>query len=355
MKKRVLITGGCGFVGSGLALGFKTKYPEYEIVALDNLKRRGSELNIPRLKSAGIQFVHGDIRNKEDLNAVPKVDLLIDAAAEPSVMAGINGSPDYLIHSNLNGTINCLDLAREHGSDFLFLSTSRVYPIADIEKIDTYETEDRFEIAAQQQIQGMSEKGISEKFPLENSRSLYGATKLAAELFVKEYGETYGIKTIVNRCGVLTGPWQMGKLDQGVIVLWVARHFWKSDLNYIGYGGEGKQVRDLLHINDLFELVDHQSNNFEKLNGQTFNVGGSREVSLSLKELTQLCEEVTGNHINIHKIVENRPADIKLYITDNSKVTAATGWVPKTNPRQIVQDIYDWIKNNEDALKNILN
>lgn len=355
MKKKILITGGCGFVGSSLALAFKGKYPDCEIFAFDNLKRRGSELNILRLKEAGIEFIHGDLRNKEDLEIPGKIDLIIDAAAEPSVLAGLNNSSDYLIHSNLNGTINCLGLAKKTGADFLFISTSRVYPIADIEEIAYYETDSRFEISDKQNINGVSLNGISESFPIEKSRSLYGATKLSSELFVKEYGALFGIRTIINRCGVLTGPWQMGKVDQGVIVLWAARHFWKGRLGYFGYGGEGKQVRDILHIQDYFELVDYQVNHIDTLNGETFNVGGGREISVSLKELTKLCEDISGNKIEIEKISENRQADIRIYISDNTKVTQATGWRPKTSAEKIIEDIYLWVREHQLEIKHILN
>ncbi len=355
MNKRILITGGCGFVGSGLALAFKNKYPAYDIVALDNLKRRGSELNIIRLKDAGINFMHGDLRNKEDLESIDKIDLIIEAAAEPSVLAGINSSADYLLNTNLNGTINCLGLAAKHKSDFIFLSTSRVYPIKDIESIAFVEKETRFDITNSQSLPGISAKGLAENFPIENARSLYGATKLASELLIKEYNELFGIKTVVNRCGVITGPWQMGKVDQGVIVLWVAKHFWKGKLGYFGYGGEGKQVRDILHIHDLFRLIDYQAHNMEAMNGQTFNAGGGIEICVSLQELTSLCERVTGNKIEITKVPENRAADIRIYITDNTKITANTGWKPEIGPEEIVKDIYHWITENEKELKQILN
>lgn len=355
MSKHILITGGCGFVGSSLCIEFKNKYPDYHIFALDNLKRRGSELNIKRLKELGIHFVQGDIRNKEDLEFKEKFDTIIDAAAEPSVLAGLSGSTDYLINTNFNGTVNCLNLALKNKSDFIFLSTSRIYPIGSIENIKFEEKDTRFQISGSQSFQGISTKGLSESFPIEGSRSLYGSTKLASELFVKEYQELMGIRAVINRCGVLTGPWQMGKVDQGVIVLWVARHFWKGKLGYFGYGGKGKQVRDILHIKDLFRLLDYQLHNMNKVNGETFNVGGGQEISISLKELTALCEEVTGNKIQIEEVPETRTADIRIYITDNAKVTAATGWTPAITPKEIISDIYNWIKANETELKGILN
>ncbi len=352
--KSILITGGAGFVGSSMALQLKAKYPTYEIYVLDNLKRRGSELNIPRLKAANIHFVHGDIRNKEDFDGLPKIDLILEASAEPSVLAGIDSTPDYLINTNLSGTINCLNFATKNKSDFIFLSTSRIYPIETIESINFTESTTRFEIAEQQTIKGFSKNGISEDFPLDNYRSLYGTTKLASELFIQEYKQFFGLKTVINRCGVLTGPWQMGKIDQGVVVLWIAKHFWNQPLSYIGYGGTGKQVRDMLHTDDLFRLIDWQMHHLDEINGEIFNVGGGTEISLSLNEMTTLCEEITGNKIPIKQVPENRTADIRIYITDNSKVTSKTGWKPQISPKQIFSEIYEWIKENEQQLASIL-
>lgn len=352
--KQILITGGAGFVGSAMALSLKKKYPNYQIFILDNLKRRGSELNLPRLKEAGIVFIHGDIRNKEDFDELPKIDCIIEASAEPSVLAGIDSTPDYLINTNLNGTINCLNFAVKNKSDFVFLSTSRIYPIETIEAATFFETATRFELSENQTIHGLSANGISEQLPLDKYRSLYGTTKLASELFIQEYKQFFGLKTVINRCGVLTGPWQMGKIDQGVMVLWVAKHFWKQQLGYFGYGGKGKQVRDILHVNDLFRLVDWQIHNMDAVNGAVYNTGGGREISVSLCELTALCEDITGNKIPIKEVPENRAADIRIYITDNSKVTQETGWKPNISVKQIVQEIYDWIKSNEHILKPIL-
>jgi CDP-paratose 2-epimerase len=355
LDKRILITGGCGFVGSNLAILIRKKYPDYKILSIDNLKRRGSELNLKRLKEHGIEFIHGDLRNKEDIEQIKEIDTIIEAAAEPSVLAGINSSLDYLIGSNFNGAINCLSLALKNKANFIYLSTSRVYPINMIDAIRYTETENRFVISDKQNFKGISTKGISEEFPLEGARSFYGATKLATELFINEYNDLYGLKTVINRCGVLTGPWQMGKVDQGVVVLWLAKHYWKDKLSYFGFGGEGKQVRDILHINDLFRLIDYQIHNMDKVNGETYNVGGGNKLSISLKELTDICEDITGNKIDIGKIKENRAADIRIYVTDNSKIYNTTGWEPTFKTREIITDIFNWLKNNESSLKTILN
>ncbi|MGA1840746.1 MAG: NAD-dependent epimerase/dehydratase family protein [bacterium] len=349
-----LITGGAGFVGSSLALIIKQKYPDSRIIAIDNLKRRGSELNIPRLKEKGIEFIHGDIRNKEDLEEIGKVHTIIECAAEPSVLSGYASSPDYLVNTNLMGTYNCLEFARKHKAVFIILSTSRVYPFKTINSLNFYETNDRFELDHHQTVNGCSETGFTEDFPLDGPRSLYGATKLASELLIQEYMDMYNLKAVINRCGVICGPWQFGKIDQGVIVLWIAKHFWKQELSYIGFGGTGKQVRDILHIKDLFRLIDYEIQNIDKVNGEIFNVGGGREISVSLKELTELCREQTGKTITINKISKNRPADVRIYLTDNAKVTKMTGWAPTIGVSDIICEITEWIKNNEQQLEGIL-
>jgi CDP-paratose 2-epimerase len=343
MSKRVLITGGAGFVGSALGLGLAQRYPDWQITALDNLKRRGSELNLPRLKQAGIQFIHGDVRNTEDLDPVDlKPDLILECSAEPSVLAGY-ASPGYVLQTNLVGTVNCLELARQTQADFIFLSTSRVYPIAYLNALEFAETETRFQLLEQQLLPGVSSQGISEEFPLNGARSLYGATKLASELLVAEYADAYGLRTVINRCGVLTGPWQMGKVDQGVFALWMAFHYFQRSLKYIGYGGTGKQVRDFLHVSDLLDLIDIQIHRLEELRGQTFNVGGGANNTLSLYETTQLCQEITGQQIPITPVSDTRAGDVPIFITDSSKVMSATGWQPQKDAKTTLTEIYEWI------------
>ena len=351
---KILITGGAGFVGASLALSLKQQYPEYEIITLDNLKRRGSELSLSRLKAAGITFLHGDIRSKEDFDALPAVDTVIEASAEPSVLAGLDGTPDYLINTNLFGTVNCLNYALKHKAAFIFLSTSRVYPIKTLETLNFAEADTRFVLTDDQPVPGASSRGIAEDFPLTGARSLYGTTKLASELLIQEYNEFYGLRTVINRCGVITGPWQMGKVDQGVMVLWIAKHFFEQQLAYIGYGGTGKQTRDMLHIADLYRLVDWQLHNVDAVNGEILNAGGGIQSSASLQELTVVCQEITGKTIPIREVTENRTADIRLYITDNTKVTALTGWQPQLGIRDIVTDIHEWLTENRTALEPIL-
>lgn len=350
----ILITGGAGFVGSNIALGLKQHYASAHVVALDNLKRRGSELNLERLKSGGVEFVHGDIRQSADLEEVGGIDLLIECSAEPSVLAGYDSSPRYVIDTNLGGTINCLELARKHSAGVIFLSSSRVYPIKTLNTLELVENETRLELAPKQSIAGVSAQGISEQCSLTGARSMYGASKLCSELILQEYVEMYDMPGLINRCGVLTGPWQMGKVDQGVVVLWAARHLYGGALSYIGYGGEGKQVRDILHVNDLLNLLIYQIDNLDSVSGELFNVGGGRDISISLQELTTLCEKHTGNSIEIDSVGETRDADIPLYITDNAYATESTGWRPQISSDKIVEEIVEWLREHEFVLRPIL-
>jgi CDP-paratose 2-epimerase len=350
----ILVTGGAGFVGAHLAVELAARRPEHEIVALDNLYRRGSELNLPRLRTAGVRFVHGDVRELEDLLAVGSVDALIECSAEPSVMAGVDGSPAVLVGTNLLGAYHCLELARRCGAQLIFLSTSRVYPVAALCALRLVEGETRLEIAAGQDVPGAGPNGIAEGFPLEGARTLYGATKLAAEHLITEYAETYGLRAVVDRCGVIAGPWQMGKVDQGVFTYWMLAHVLDRPLRYIGFGGSGKQVRDLLHVLDLVDLVDEQLADPDVWSGRTVNVGGGRAVSLSLLETTALCAEITGRTVAVERSSEQRPGDIPAYISDCARLAGMTPWRPRRGPREILVDTFDWIRSNEDVVRRTL-
>jgi CDP-paratose 2-epimerase len=352
---RVLITGGAGFVGSNLAVSLASRHPEWEIVVLDNLYRRGSELNLPRLQEARIEFVRGDVREPEDLARVARVDALIECSAEPSVMSGVDGDTGYLVHTNLTGAYNCLELARRDGAFVVFLSTSRVYPVEPQVELRLEEAETRFEIAAEQAVPGVSPAGIAEGFPLEGARTLYGATKLAAELLIEEYRSGLEVPAVIDRCGVIAGPWQMGKVDQGVFTHWMLAHHFGNPLSYIGFGGKGKQVRDLLHIEDLVELVERQLLAPAEWDGRTVNVGGGRECSLSLLETTAICRELTGNEVPIEPVEQTRAGDVPIYLSDCTKIFGLDEWRPRRSAEQVLADIHQWIAADPERIARALN
>ena len=350
---RVLITGGAGFVGANLAVGLRRRHSDWDVVALDNLMRRGSELNLPRLREAGVEFVHGDVREPADLAAAGGFDAMIEGSAEPSVLAGF-ADASYSVQTNLLGAFNCLQRAREEQAFVVFLSTSRVYPVAPQLELALEETETRFELAADQPVAGAGPAGISENFPMAGSRTLYGATKLSAEHLIEEYADAFGLRAVTNRCGVIAGPWQMGKVDQGVFSWWLLSHRFGRPLSYIGYGGSGKQVRDLLHVEDLVDLVDEQLCNPQRWSGVIANVGGGREGSLSLLETTELCRELTGNEVPIGVEPENRPGDVPVYLSDCGHLHSLTSWRPRRGPRDVLADLLDWSADHEDELRAAL-
>ena len=351
---RVLVTGGAGFIGANLAIGLATDHPGWEVSALDNLRRRGAELNLPRLRAAGVSFVHGDVRVLDDLLSAGELDALVECSAEPSALAGADGNPDYVVQSNLLGAFNCLELARRRNAFVIFLSTSRVYPVAALSSLALQERDSRFELTPEQPLAGVSSAGITEQFPLAGARTLYVATKLSAELLIEEYRATYGLRAAVNRCGVVAGPWQMGKVDQGVFTYWMLAHCLPRPLQYIGFGGTGKQVRDLLHVADLTELIDGQLSDPGHWDGVVANVGGGPEFSLSLRETTELCAEIAGNRIEIGGVAQTRPGDVPIYVSDCSKLFELTDWRPHRGPREVLTDIHDWIRGNETTLRHSL-
>jgi CDP-paratose 2-epimerase len=351
---RVLVTGGAGFVGASLALALARRHPDWEVIALDNLKRRGSELNLPRLRAAGVRFVHGDVREPGDLDALPSCQAVVECSAEPSALAGRDGSTAYAVRSNLLGAWHCLELARRQRAQFVFLSTSRVYPVAALSALAFEETATRFELLPEQRLAGASSAGIAEDFPLDGARTLYGATKLAAELLTAEYRDAYGLCAVVNRCGVIAGPWQMGKVDQGVFTHWMLAHLLGGRLAYIGFGGTGRQVRDLLHVEDLVDLVERQLLAPHVWDGVTANVGGGRACSLSLAETTALCREIAGREVPVVAAGEDRPGDVPLYVSDCTRLFGLTDWRPLRGAREVLEDIAAWIRANAEDVRMAL-
>lgn len=310
---------------------------------------------LPRLHAGGVKFIHGDIRNAEDFGGLPPVNLIIECSAEPSAQAGYDGNPRYLINTNLIGTINCLDFARARGSAMIFLSTSRVYSMIALNMLPLRRQADRLVLPAGESGVGWSERGgIAEDFPTSAPRSLYGTSKLASELLIAEYHAAYGLKTIVNRCGVLTGPWQMAKPDQGFFVLWAARHLYGGALGYTGFGGQGHQVRDVLHVADLFALLSRQIDDFDRHSGQTYNVGGGTGLSVSLAELTAICRARTGVRLTLGSDPATRPSDIPYFVTDAARVRQATGWSPRYALAAILDEVLDWLARYRAELEPVL-
>jgi len=343
--KHILVTGGAGFVGSNIALALKEQHENLQVTVIDNLLRRGSELNLPRLKNQGVRFIHGDVRLPQDLETAGKIDFLIECSAEPSVLAGADGNPGYVIQTNLQGAINCAEFCRRHNAGLLFLSTSRVYSIEALTQCNISESETRFTLHKEQQLGGMSTKGVSEDFTTQGFKSFYGASKYAAEVILEEYRQLFDWPVIINRCGLIAGPGQFGKADQGIIPFWLKAHMNGDKLKYIGFKGSGKQVRDAIHIKDLVRLVLQQIHNPETFNKGVINVGGGVDSSFSLLELTKMCVDISGKSIDIDSEEQQRYADIPVYITDNSKLEKLASWKLQFGIEDILNDVYNWLQD----------
>lgn len=332
---RILITGICGFVGSTLADALASKY---EIIGIDNLCRRGSEKNVDVLKKTGVHVVIGDVKNQNDLASLPKVDWVIDAAANPSVLAGADGKTTSraLVEDNLEGTLEILEYCKTWNAGLILLSTSRVYSLHSLMSLPLQKKDQRFVLNAGESFLGLSDRGICEQFPTEPPLSLYGSSKLASEVMALEYGSTFDFPVYVNRCGVLAGAGQFGKGDQGIFSFWIHSYARKKPLQYFGFGGY--QTRDCLHPRDLVLLLEKQMQNSDTDLPRVVNVGGGARNSASLLELSDWCEKEFGKH-EIKIDSEKRKFDVPWLILDSSLAEATWGWSVQTSLESIFEEI----------------
>ena len=339
---KILVTGGCGFVGANICLHLKKI--NHNIFSLDNLSRKGSSFNLKVLKKNNIKNFNIDISNYNKIKKLTKFDLIIDCCAEAAVEVSKN-EIDRVINTNFIGTLNVLKKIKKDKSKIIFISSSRVNSIEEINNIVKKKfLKNKLKIT----------KKIDENFSTLKPKSIYGLTKFASEMLIEEFSYAFKIKYIINRCGVIAGPLQFGKVDQGFVSLWIWNHIIKKRLKYIGYGGNGHQIRDILHIYDLCDLIELQIKSFNKNNNALFTVGGSKNSYTSLIELTKKCEKITKNKIKFSKQSKSSIYDIPYFITDNSKIQRTYNWKPKRNMKQIIKDTYNWLIVNKKQLKRYL-
>src|ERR1700693_3319924 len=259
--------------------------------------RPGSESNRGRLQKLGVKFFHGDIRAASDFEPLPVVDWVIDAAANPSVLAGVKGdfSSRQLFEHNLASALNVLEYSKAHKAGLLLLSTSRVYSIPALVSLplrvngNAFQLDDAAALPA-----GVSVNGVGVEFSTRAPISLYGSTKLASEAVALEYGGAFGFPVWINRCGVLAGAGQFGTPDQGIFSYWINAHLRRRPLRYIGFDGTGRQVRDVFHPRDLALLVDTQMNANHAAGQRIFTVGGGPNNAMSLAPLNTWCDARFG-------------------------------------------------------------
>ena len=335
---KIIVTGGCGFVGSNICAFLKNL--SFKVVSVDNLSKTYSKLNLKRLNNLNIKNHNIDISNKDKfLKLSFKSDIIIDCCADPAVESSRKDISKN-ISNNLITTYSVLEKAKKDNSKLIFLSTSRIYPIKDSYK--------KFNIFYKKNKKDL----FDERSNIIGPKTIYGFSKLASEMLIKEYNYAFKIDYLINRCGLITGPWQFGKVEQGLVSLWLWKHLNKdNNLYYKGYKGLGNQIRDVLFINDLCELIKLQIKNFKKIKNQTFCVGGGIKNSANLNELTRICEDTTKNKLKIKRDLRTSIYDIPFYITSLKKVKKYYNWMPETNLRSGFYILLEWMKKNYTLIK----
>lgn len=351
---KLLITGICGFVGSTLARYLLNAKSGLTIYGLDNLIRQGSELNRGELLKLGIKLFHGDVRIQSDFDTLPDVDWLIDAAANPSVLAGVDGktSSRQLIEHNLCGTVNMLEYCKRYQAGFILISTSRVYSIKPLSEMDVEVSGKSYRLKENASLpQGLTPLGVNEQFSTTPPLSLYGSAKFASEILALEYGKMFNFPVWINRCGVLAGAGQFGRPDQGIFAFWINAYLRRSPLKYIGFGGHGYQVRDVLHPRDLTPLLLNQMANTSSQDvPHIINLGGGITNAMSLAEISEWCADRFGWH-EILSDLHPRQFDIPWMVMDYSMARQIWDWQPQTPLQQILTEIAEHAEKNPDWLQ----
>jgi CDP-paratose 2-epimerase len=350
---KVLITGVCGFVGSCVAHALLDRDASLSLIGLDNFIRPGSDTNRLSLKARSVKLFHGDIRSPSDFEIIPAVDWVIDAAANPSVLAGVDGqtSSRQLIEHNLAGTINMLEYCKRVRAGFILVSTSRVYSIPPLRAVPVEVVRrayrPRFDGLS---VAGLSPEGISEVFSTAPPASLYGTTKFASENLALEYADAFNFPVWVNRCGVLAGAGQFGRADQGIFAFWINSYLRKRPLNYIGFNGLGYQVRDCFHPRDLAAMLWKQMSDAKSGANRVQNLSGGIESATSLAQLTDWCASRFGPH-EVMSDTRPRPFDLPWMILDSTRAKNVWGWTPSMKVAEILEEIACHAEQHPDWLE----
>ncbi len=336
---KILINGGCGFLGSNLAsYGIKNAY---DITVFDNLSRRGSSKNLEWLKTLGnFTFVHGDTRNKNDVETLVKnnhFDAVFHLAGQVAMTTSIeNPYKDFEI--NTMGAVNLLDSLRKYSPDtaVFFSSTNKVY--GDLEQYDYEEKEKRY-------VCKQFPNGFDESVPLD-FRSPYGCSKGAADQYMLDFYRIFGIKTTVFRHSSMYGSRQFATYDQGWIGWFVAKAielYNNPSAEPFTISGNGKQVRDILHADDMISLYYTALKNVDKVCGNAYNIGGTMAQSLSLLELFDMLNEMLGIKMK-YTMLPVRQSDQKVFVADIKKINSKIGWSPKVTAREGIEKMLKWAK-----------
>jgi CDP-paratose 2-epimerase len=350
---KILITGICGFVGSTLARALLESAENLQVTGLDNFIRPGSELNRRELARLGVKVFHADVRNAADFETLPAADFVIDAAANPSVLAGVDGqtSSRQLLEHNLWGTVNLLEYCKARRAGLILLSTSRVYSVPPLAALPVEVHQNAFRpVPGGRLPEGLTVAGVSEAFSTAPPISLYGSSKLASEAVALEYGETFDFPVWINRCGVLAGAGQFGKADQGIFSFWINSHLRRRPLKYIGFDGQGHQVRDCLHPRDLVPALLAQMKFGGNDRPRIANFSGGAANAMSLAQLTGWCDTRFGKHA-VAGDANPRPFDIPWMVLDSALAEKTWNWSPQTSLPHVLEEIARHAEQHPDWLE----
>jgi CDP-paratose 2-epimerase len=363
---KYLVAGGCGFVGAAICRLLVDGIAGADVTVLDNQRRRGAEFNRAALDSLGIRVTHGDIRMPSDIDEIGPFDWVIDAAAEPSVLAGTTAagrgaSRRQLVEHNLFGTANLLESAARWNAGVVMISTSRVYSIRMLAALPLTEVRaaigstaihaDAYTLDVSMRLPaGVTQLGIHESFSAVAPISLYGATKLAGETLAAEYSYAAGTPLIIDRCGVIAGAGQFGKADQGIFSWWINSWAAGRKLSYTGFGGRGLQVRDCLHPLDLADLMIRQMAAARGGEPELVNVSGGVASATSLAQLSEWCAARFGAR-EVAGVPAARPYDLAWVVLDHSEASRRYGWRPQRTTESILEEIAEHAERHTDWLE----
>jgi len=338
MTRRYLITGGAGFIGCNYAHRLLSR-GEPAVTIYDNLSRRGTEANVAWLREEhgadSFQLVEGDVRDYDMLaEATRGADVVVHLAGQTAVTTSVvNPRSDF--EDNALGTFNALEAARHAGTNpvFLYASTNKVY--GEMEKVAVIEQESRY-------IYRDLALGVSEAQPLD-FHSPYGCSKGAGDQYVRDYARIYGLPSVVFRQSAIYGPRQMGVEDQGWVAWFIIAAVTGQTITIYG---DGKQVRDMLFVDDLLDVYDAAIAHIDVAAGQVYNVGGGPAHTMSVwAEFAPILEQLAGHPIPVSR-GDWRPGDQRVVICDIRKAGRELGWQPRVGVEEGIRRLYEWVVAN---------
>jgi len=338
------LTGGAGFIGCNAAAQLLKE--GHEVVVFDNLSRSGTDANLVWLKDQGLRtFIHGDVRDARQVVDVFRthrdIGVVLHLAAQVAVTTSVmNPREDFEV--NALGTLNVCEAVRQCAPEAILLnaSTNKVY--GELPHVHVVKRNGRYAYA---DLPG----GVPETAPLD-FHSPYGCSKGAADSYVKDYARIYGLRTVSFRQSCIFGPRQFGIEDQGWVAWFAIAAVRESPITVYG---DGKQVRDVLFIDDLVQCYVRAVERIEQAVGQVYNIGGGPGQTMAVSECLQRLEQLLGRRIP-YRVADWRPGDQRVFVCDISKAQRELGWQPRTGTDEGLERLVSWVKTHETELSHVV-